>query len=138
MSLVEQMKHKNEKDVYRYLLPAHDMPTFLIHCSPVTQSQPLKQYFRTFFALPVEAKHLASQSQPVLTDEWSERSIRSRVIAKELFESIILSAGSLRDALIDPWMQATRYGGVNVAEVCCTSDSLLNGAVTSHGELAVR
>ena len=55
-----------------------------------------------------------------------------------MFKSLILSAVNLRDAVIDPWMQATRYGGVNVAEVCCTSDSLMNGAVTSHGELAVR
>ena len=34
-------------------------------------------------------------------------------------------------------MQATRHGRVDVAEVCCTSDSLLSGAVTSIGERAV-
>ena len=35
-------------------------------------------------------------------------------------------------------MQATRYGRVDVAEVCCTSESLLSGAVTSHGGRAVQ
>ena len=45
---------------------------------------------------------------------------------------------SLDDAVIDPWMQATRYGGVDFAEVCCTSDSLLSGAFTSIGGRAVQ
>ena len=40
---------------------------------------------------------------------------------------------SLGDAFLDPWMKATRYGRVDFAEVCCTSDSLLSGAVTSLG-----
>ena len=35
-------------------------------------------------------------------------------------------------------MQTTRYGRVDVAEVCCTSDSLLSGAATSHGGRAVQ
>ena len=35
-------------------------------------------------------------------------------------------------------MQATRHRRVDVAEVCCTSDSLLSGAVTSIGERAVQ
>ena len=52
--------------------------------------------------------------------------------------SIILSAVSLGDAVIDPWMQATRYGRVDFAEVCCASDSLLSGAVTSHGGRVVQ
>ena len=60
---------------------------------------------------------------------------RSGAIAKELFESLILSAVSLDDAVIDPSMQATRYGR---AEVCCTADSLLGGAVTSLGGRAVQ
>ena len=34
-------------------------------------------------------------------------------------------------------MQSTRYGRVNVAEVCGTSDSQLSGAVTSRGARAV-
>ena len=36
----------------------------------------------------------------------------SGVIAKELFKSLILPAVSLDDAVIDPWMQATRYSRV--------------------------
>ena len=45
---------------------------------------------------------------------------------------------SLEDAVIHPWMQATRYGPVDFAEVCCASDSLLSGAVTLHGGRAVQ
>ena len=63
---------------------------------------------------------------------------RSEVIAKELFKSLILPAVSLDDAVIDPWMQATRYGRVGFAEVCCTSDSVLSGAVTSLAGRAVQ
>ena len=44
------------------------------------------------------------------------------MIAKDLLKSLILSAVSLDDAVIDPWMQASRYGRVDFAEVCCTSD----------------
>ena len=35
-------------------------------------------------------------------------------------------------------MQATRHGRVDFAEVCCTSDSLLSGTVTSHGGRALQ
>ena len=35
-------------------------------------------------------------------------------------------------------MKATRYGRIDFAEVCCTSDSLLSGAVTSLGGHAVQ
>ena len=45
---------------------------------------------------------------------------------------------SLDDAVIDPWMHATRYGRVDFAQVCCTSVSLLSGAVTSIGGCAVQ
>ena len=45
---------------------------------------------------------------------------------------------SIDAAVIDPWMQATCYGRVDLAEVCCTSDSLLSGAVTSRGGHAVQ
>ena len=60
------------------------------------------------------------------------------MIAKDLFKSLILSAVSLDDAVVDPWMKATRYGRVDFADVCCTSDSLLTGAVTSLGGHAVQ
>ena len=60
------------------------------------------------------------------------------MIAKDSFKSLILSAVSLDDAVVDPWMKATRYGRVNFAEVCCTSDSLLSGAVTSLGGRVVQ
>ena len=49
-----------------------------------------------------------------------------------------LSAVSLDDAVVDPWMKATRYGRVDFAEACYTSDSLLSGAVTSLGCHAVQ
>ena len=45
---------------------------------------------------------------------------------------------SLDDAVVDPWMQATRYGRVDFAEVCCASGRLLSGAVTSLGGRAVQ
>ena len=48
---------------------------------------------------------------------------------EDLFKTIMLSAVNLDDAVIDPWMQASRYGRVDFAEVCCTSDSLLSGEV---------
>ena len=54
------------------------------------------------------------------------------MIAEEVFESLISSAVRLDDAVIYPWMQATRYCRVDFAEVCCTSDSLLSGAVTAQ------
>ena len=40
--------------------------------------------------------------------------------------------------VVDPWMKATRYGRVDFAEVCCTSDSSPSGAVTSLGVRAVQ
>ena len=60
------------------------------------------------------------------------------MIANDLFKPLILPAVSLDDAVVDPWMKATRYGRVDFAEVCCTSDSLLSGAVTSIGGRAVQ
>ena len=60
------------------------------------------------------------------------------MIAKDLFKALILSAVCLDDAVTDPWMQATRYGRVDVAEVCCTSGSLLSGSLTSIGGRAVQ
>ena len=73
-----------------------------------------------------------------MRDELSVGSERPGMIAKDLFKSVILSAVSLDDAVVDPWMKATRYGRVDFAEVCCTSDSLLSGAVTSLGGRAVQ
>ena len=57
---------------------------------------------------------------------------------KDLFKPLSVSSVSPDDAVIDPWMQATRSGHVDFAEACCTSDSLLSGAVTSHGGRAVQ
>ena len=113
----------NEKDLHRSLPSVRDIRTLLLHCSTLTQNQQLEQSFR----------QLTAQTQSILHDEVSEGSDRSGVIEKELFKSLILSAVSLDDAVIDPWMQATRCGQVDFAEVCCTSDSLLSGAVTSVG-----
>ena len=68
-----------------------------------------------------------------MQDELVVGSERPGVIAKELPKCLLLSAVSLDDAVIDPWMQATCYGRVDFAEVCSTSDSLLSAAVTSLG-----
>ena len=73
-----------------------------------------------------------------MQDELSIGSERPGVIAKDLFKSLILLAVSLDDAVVDPWMKASRYGRVDFAETCCTSDSLLSGAVTSIGGCAVQ
>ena len=115
MSL-EHTKHTNEKDLHRNLPSVRDIRTLLLHCSLVTPNQQLKHSFQMFAAPP--------------------GSDRSGVIAKDLFKSLILSAVSLGD--IGSWMQATRFGRVDFAEVCRTSDSLLSGAVTSIGGCVVQ
>ena len=131
MSL-EYTKHTNEKYLHRNVPSVRDIRSLLLHCSPVTPNQQLKQSFQTFAALPIdEARQLTSQTQTVLQDEWKVGSDRSGVIAKKLFKHLILSAVGLDDAVIDPRMQATRYDRFDLAEVCCASDSLLSGAVTS-------
>ena len=128
-----------EKDLHRNLPSVRDIRTVLLHFSPVTPNQQLKQSFQTFAALPVdESTQQASQIQPAVQDELSVGSERPGVIAKDLFKSLILSAVSLDDAVVDPWMKATRHGRVDFAEVCCTSDSLPSGAVTLLGGCAVQ
>ena len=125
--------------MHRNVPSVRDIRTLLLHCSLATPSQQLKQSFQTFAALPGdETEHLTSQSQAVLTPVLSEGSVGSGVIAKALFKSLILSAVSLGDAVIDPWMEATRHGRVDAAEVCCYADSLLSGAVASIGGRAVQ
>ena len=80
----------NEKDVYRNLPSARDFRTLLLHCSPVTPNQQLKQSFQTFAAPPAdETRQLTSQTQTVLQDELSDGSGRSGAIANELFKSLI-------------------------------------------------
>ena len=123
-----------EKGLHRHLPSVRDIRT-LLHCSPLTQS------FQTFAALPVdETTQQTSQIRTAVQNEVSVGSDRSRVIAEDLFKSLILSAVSLDDAVIsiNPLMQATRYGRVDFAEACCTSDSWLSGAVTSIGGRAVQ
>ena len=116
----------NERDLYRNLPSVRGIRTLLLHCQSVTPNQQLKQTFKTFAALPAdETRHFTSQIHQALQDELPDGSDRSGVIAKELFKSLFLSAVSLEDAVIDPWMQATRCGRVDLAEVC-TSDSLLS------------
>ena len=105
----------------------------------MTPNQQLKHSFQTFAAQPVdETTQRTSQIQTAVQNELSVGSDRSGVIAKDLFRSLILSAVSVDDAVIDPWMQATRHGRVDFSEVCCTSVSLLSGAVTSIGGCAVK
>ena len=128
MSL-EYTKHMTEKDVHRNLPSARDIRAVLLHFSPVTPNLQLKQSFQTFAALPVdETTQQTSQIQTAVQEELSVGSERPGVIAKDLFKSLILPAVSLDDAVVDPWMKATRYGRVDLAEVCCTSDSLLSVA----------
>ena len=136
---LENTKHMTEKDLHRNLPSVRDIRTVLLHFSPVTPNQQLKQSFITFAALPVdETTQQTSQIQTAVQDELSVGSKRPRVIVKDLLKSLILSAVSFDDAVVDPWMKATRYGPVDFAEVRCTSDSLLSGAVTSLGERVVQ
>ena len=138
MSL-EHTKHMTEKDLHRNLPSVRDIRTVLFLFSVVTPNQQLKQSFQTFAALPVdETTQQTSQIQTAVQDELSVGSARSGVIAKDLLKSLILASVSLDDAVVDPWMKATRYGRVDFAEVCCTSDNLLSGAVTSLGGRAVQ
>ena len=105
----------------------------------MTPNQQLKQSFQTFAALPVdETTQQPSQIQTAVQDELSIGSERPGAIAKDLSKSLNLLAVSLDDAVVDPWMKASRCGRVDFAETCCTSDILLSGAVTSIGGCAVQ
>ena len=82
MSL-ECTKDMNEKDLHRNLPSVRDIRTLLLHWSPVTPNQQLKQSFQTFAALPVdETTKQTSQIQIAVQNELSVGSDRSRVIAK--------------------------------------------------------
>ena len=112
-------KHMTENDLHRNLPSVRDIHTVLLHFSPVTPNQQSKQSFQTFSALPVdETTKRTSQIQTAVQDELSVGSERPGVIAKDSFKSLILSAVSLDDAVVDPWMKATRHGRVDFAEVC--------------------
>ena len=52
MSL-EYTQHTHEKDLHLILPSVRDICTLLLHRSPVTPNQQLKQSFRTFAALPI-------------------------------------------------------------------------------------
>ena len=102
MSL-ENTKHMTEKDLHRQLPSVRDIRTVLLHFSPVTPNQQLKQSFPTFAALPVdETTQQTSQIQTAVQHELSVGSERAGVIAKDLFKSLNLSAVSLDDAVVDP------------------------------------
>ena len=83
-SLEYTKKQERERDVHRNLPSTRDIRALLLHCSPVTPKQQLKQSFQTF-ATPAadETRHLTSQNQPVLQDDLSDGSDRSGVISKE-------------------------------------------------------
>ena len=99
MSL-EYTKHVTEKDLHRNLPSDRDIRTVLLHFSPVTPNQQLKQSFQTFAALPVdETTQQTSQIQTAVRDELSVGSDRPGAIAKDLFQSFILSAVSHDDAV---------------------------------------
>ena len=53
MSL-EYTKHVNGQDLHRNVPSVRDIRTLLLHCSPVTLNQQLKQSFQTFAASPVD------------------------------------------------------------------------------------
>ena len=111
LSSLESGVHETheEKDLHRNLRSVRNNRTMLLHCSFVTQNQQLQQSFQTFAALFVhETGQSTSQVQPVLKEEMSGGSDRSRVYAKELLESFMFSVVSLDDSVIDFWMQATR------------------------------
>ena len=48
----EYTRHMNEKDLYRNLLSDRDILALLLHCSPATPNQQLRQSFQTFAAQP--------------------------------------------------------------------------------------
>ena len=75
---------------------------------------------------------------PVLDVHVLGRLRSFRTDAKELFKSLIFSVVRLDDPVIDSWRKATRHDRIDFAEVCCTSDSLLTGTVTSHGGRVVQ
>ena len=136
---LEYTKHMTGKDLHRHLHSVRDLRTVLLHFSPVTPNQQLKPSFQTFAALPVdETTQQTSHIETAVHDLLSIGLERPGVIVKDSFKSLMLSDVSLDDAVVDPWMKATRYGRVDFAEVCCTSDSLLSGAVTSLGGHAVQ
>ena len=119
---LENSKHMTEKDLHRNVPSVRDIRTVLLHFSPATPNQQLKQSFQTFAALPVDkTTQQTSQIQTAVQHELSVGSERPGVIAKDLFKSV-----------------ATHYGRVDFADVCCTSDCLLTGAVTSLGGHAVQ
>ena len=95
MSL-EYTKHMTEKDLHRNLPSVRDIRTVLLHFSPVTSNQQLKQSFQTFGTLPVdETTRQTSQIQTAVPDELVVGSERPGVITKDLFKSLNLSAVSL-------------------------------------------
>ena len=80
----EYTQHMNEKDVHRNSPSVRDIRTLLLHCSPVTPNQQLKQSFQTFAALLVdETTQQTSQVQGAVQNELSVGSDRSGVIAKD-------------------------------------------------------
>ena len=87
---LECTKHMNEKGLHGILPSVRDIRTVLLHFSPVTPNQQLKQSFQTFAALPVdETTQQTSQMQTAVQDELSVGSDRSAVIAKDIFKSLI-------------------------------------------------
>ena len=87
---LEYTKHMTEKGLHRILPSVRDIRTVLLHFSPVTPNQQLKQSFQTFAALPVdETTQQTSQIQTSVHDEVSVGSERPGVIAKDLFKSLI-------------------------------------------------
>ena len=85
---LEYTKHMNDKDLHQNLPSVRDIRTVLLHFSPVTPNQQLKQSFQTFAALPVdETTQQTSQIQTAVHDELSVGSERPGVIAKDLFTS---------------------------------------------------
>ena len=71
-----------EKDLHRNLPSVRDIRKVLLHFSPVTPNQQLKQSFQTFAALPVdETTQQTSQIQTAVQDELSVGSERPGVIA---------------------------------------------------------
>ena len=79
MSL-EYTKHMTEKELHRNLPSIRAIRTVLLHFSPVTPNQQLKQSFQTFAALPVdETTQQTSQIQTAVHDELSVGSERIQI-----------------------------------------------------------
>ena len=127
-----------EKDLHRNSPSVRDNRTVLLHFSPVTPNQQLKQSFQTFAALPVdEITQQTSQLQTAVQDELSVGSDRPGVIAKDFFQvPHLVSCDSCdpENSSLRSWMTKTRFACTDRVGVIFT---LLETALWEHARIQV-